>query len=275
MNQKFSQFEIIEWMCETPKSDSAMNEDRLIINDRFVAVIDGATPSGPINDVPGGIVAAQSVADALGFLPAMATVHEFLNAANSLLTDRIGDLFEKDAMSPSAAAVVWSSARNELWRIGDCHFRIDNQDYLGEKEVDRVACAFRCGVIRARISLGLTSVEKEREVTVLNQPFMPLVSLQHAFLNLDSEDPMAYGAINGSAIPSRFIEIYKAPFAKQIVLCSDGFVRPFLSLIEAITETNRLSELDPLMIYKYNGSRPFPAGSTLFDDTTYVRFHIK
>ena len=51
---KFDRFEVIEWMCETPKGDPALNEDRLIINDRFIAVVDGATASGLINGVPGG-----------------------------------------------------------------------------------------------------------------------------------------------------------------------------------------------------------------------------
>jgi hypothetical protein len=274
-NLKFDRFEIVEWMCETPKGDPALNEDRLIINDRFVAVVDGATVSGLIAGVSGGIVAARAVADALEVLPADATVHEFVDTANALLSERTRGLIDASARPPFAAVAVWSRARKEIWRIGDCHFRIDEKDYIGEKEVDRVAYAFRCGVVRARLALGLTTIEAERKVATLDQPFRPLAIVQHAFMNSDSDDPMAsYGAINGSPIPHRFIEIIDASQARQIVLCSDGFVKPYPSLREAITETTRLSETDPLLVYEYDGSRPFAPGRILFDDATYVRFGV-
>ncbi len=271
---KFDRFEVIEWMCETPKGDPALNEDRLIINDRFIAVVDGATASGLINGVPGGIVAASSVEDAIDSLQADASVHEFLDAANSLFNDRTRGLLAPGAMLPFASAVVWSRGRKEIWRIGDCHFRIDEKDYIGEKEVDRVAYGFRCGVVRARLALGLTTIEAERKVATLDQPFRPLVLVQHAFMNMDSDDPMAYGAINGSPIPDRFVEIIDASQARQIVLCSDGFIKPYPSLQEAIAETTKLSEIDPLLVYEYDGSRPFAPGAAWFDDTTYVRFGV-
>ncbi len=273
-NLKFGRFEIIEWMCETPKGEPGLNEDRLIMNDRFVAIVDGATVSGLINGVSGGIVASRAVEDALELLQADATVHEFVDAANSLLSERTRGLLDQGATPPFAAAVVWSSTRREIWRIGDCHFRIDEKDYIGEKEVDRVAYAFRCGVVRARLALGLTTVDAERKIAALDQPYRPLVMVQHAFMNLDSDDPMAYGAINGSPIPRRFIEKIDASQAKQIVLCSDGFIKPYPSLQGAILETKRLSEVDPLLIYHYDGSRPFAAGGALFDDTSYVRFDV-
>ncbi len=272
--KKLDRVEIVEWICETPKGDPALNEDRLIIDDRFVAVVDGATASGFINGVPGGIVAAGAVADALESLQADATVHEFVDAANSLFNDRTRGLLERGAMPPFAAAVVWSRAKKEIWRIGDCHFRIDEKDYIGEKEVDRVAYSFRCGVVRARLALGLTSIEAERRVAALDQPYRPLVLVQHAFMNLDSDDPMAYGAINGSPIPAKFIEIVDASRARQIVLCSDGFTKPYPSLQEAIRETTKLGEIDPLLVYEYDGSRPFAPGAAWFDDTTYVRFNV-
>lgn len=223
---------------------------------------------------PEEIVAAGSVEDAIDNLQADAAVHEFVDAANSLFKDRTRGLLAPGAMPPFAAAVVWSQARKEIWRVGDCHFRIDEKDYIGEKEVDRVAYAFRCGVIRARLALGLTTIEAERKVATLDQPFRPLVLVQHAFMNMDSDDPLAYGAINGSPIPNQFIEIIDTSQARQIVLCSDGFVRPYRSLQEAIRETTKLSEIDPLLVNEYNGSRPFSEGRILFDDTTYVRFAL-
>jgi hypothetical protein len=188
-----------------------------------------------------------------------------------LLAERIGAWPDPRVSRPCASVVVWSRRRAEIWRVGDCHFRLDEVQYPGEKPVDRLAYDFRCAVVRARLALGLTNPEKERAVATLEQPFMPLVAVQHAFANADSDDPLAYGVINGAPIPDRFIELHSTANAREIVLCSDGFPAPYASLGQGLAEIARLRREDPLLV-KSGGSRPFPPGADLFDDTTYVRF---
>lgn len=267
-------FRVIESLCATGKDTEAKKEDRLVVTDHFAAVIDGATSSGPIGGRPGGIVAAEAVERAIRELPPGATVRDFVDRATAGVATAIGDWPDETQMRPSAVAAVWSRARGEVWRVGDCHVRIDGQNYPGGKEIDRIGYEFRCAVIRARLRLGLTSTDAERRVPTMEQPFRPLVLAQHAFLNLDSDDPLAYGALAGTFVPDRFIEVFEAADAREIVLASDGFLSPPATLAEGLAEIAHVRKNDPLMVELVMGSRPFMPGRDYFDDTTYLRIAV-
>jgi hypothetical protein len=266
-------FEVLESLCETGKANAQANEDRLVVTEDFAAVIDGSTSSGPIDGLAGGIVAAETVAATIRSLSAEATAQEFVTEATRRLNLRVG-AFDRRLARPSAAAVVWSAARREVWRVGDCHFRIDEVEYNGDKPLDRLAYGFRCAVVRAELALGLTSLEEQLRLPVLEQAFRPLVVVQHAYANLAEDDPLAYGALDGRPVPARFIEVVEAKDAREIVLCSDGFPQPFADLGEGLRALARLKEADPLLIRDYLGSRPFAAGADYFDDTTYLRLKV-
>lgn len=267
-------FRVIESLCASGKPTEDKKEDRLVVTEHFVAVIDGATSSGPIGDRPGGIVAAEAVAAAVERLDPEATARSFVDAATAAIASAIGSWTDTSAMRPSAVAAVFSAARGEVWRVGDCHLRIDGAAHPGGKEIDHVGYAFRCAVIKARLRLGQTTVEAERRIATMDQPFRPLVTAQHAFLNLDSDDPLAYGGLCGTHVPDRFIEVFAADGAREIVLASDGFLSPAPSLANGLAEIARVREADPLMIELAEGSRPFPPGRDYFDDTTYARIII-
>ena len=267
-------FRVIESLCATGKESEAKKEDRLVVTDDFAAVIDGATSSGPIRGQPGGIVAAEAVERTVKALPADATARDFVDRATAEIAAAIGDWPDETLMRPSAVAAVWSRRRGEVWRVGDCHVRIDDETYHGGKEIDRIGYEFRCAVLRARLRLGLTSLEAEQRVPTMEQPFRPLVLAQHAFLNLDSDDPLAYGGLSGTVVPARFVEVFQAADAREIVLATDGFLTPSATLAEGLAEIARIRESDPLMVDLVAGSRPFPPGRDYFDDTTYVRIAI-
>ena len=263
-------FEVLETFYETAKASPDANEDRLVVTDDFAAVIDGATSSGKLDGVAGGIVAAEAVAETIRALPADASAQDFVALATGRLAERIGPL-DPSRPPPSAAAVVYSGARREIWRVGDCHFRIDDAEFLGDKPLDLLAYGFRCAVLRAELALGLTSIEAERARPTLEQAFRPLILAQHAYANLAADDPLAYGSLNGKPVPAKFIEIRSCGEAREIVLCSDGFPRPYAKLSEGLQALATLREDDPLLVREYLGSRPFPETSAFFDDATYLR----
>ncbi|PKR90111.1 hypothetical protein CXZ10_01600 [Pleomorphomonas diazotrophica] len=267
-------FRVIESLCASGKDSDAKKEDWLVVTDDFAAVIDGATSSGPIGGRPGGIVAAEAVERAVRELAPDATARDFVDRATAAIAMAIGDWTDETIMRPSAVAAVWSRARGEVWRVGDCHVRIDRKDYPGGKEIDRIGYEFRCAVIRARLRLGMTSLDAELRVPTMEQPFRPLVLAQHAFLNLDSDDPLAYGGLAGTFVPDRFVEVFEAADAREIVLASDGFLSPPATLAEGLAEIARIRENDPLMVELVTGSRPFVPGRDYFDDTTYLRIAI-
>jgi len=263
-------FTVIERLCATAKTPDR-NEDRLVVTENFVAVIDGATNSGPIQGRPGGIVAAEAVAETMLALPPDATARQFADDATARLAARIGPWPDRRLARPCASVVAWSPQRQEIWRIGDCHFRIDDAEFVGEKLVDRISYEFRCAVLRLRLALGVTDLDRERNVPTLEQPFMPLVEVQHGFANADVDDALAYGVIDGAPIPDRFIETHSTAGAREIVLCSDGFPQPRATLAQGLADLERIKRDDPLMVRLVTGSRPFFPGADYFDDTTYVR----
>jgi hypothetical protein len=225
MRMTAKRFEIIESMCATGKASADANEDRLVVTDDFVAVIDGSTSSGPLDGRAGGIVAAETVADVIRSLPALATAPEFVALATARLSERIGS-WPENVARPSAASVLWSAARREIWRVGDCHFRIDDSEHNGDKPLDALAYGYRCAVVRARLALGLTTIEREQKIPVLQQPFAALIETQHIFTNLAADDPLGYGALDGRPVPAKYIEVFSAGDAREIVLCSDGLRTP-------------------------------------------------
>jgi hypothetical protein len=270
-----SAFTVLEAFCETSKGSPDKNEDRLVMTDDFVAVIDGATASGSIDGIPGGIVAAEAIAGVIRSMQSEISARAFVDQASAALDARLGGRIAHGQMRPSAAVVVWSRFRNEIWRVGDCHFRIDENIFSGEKEIDRIAYSFRCAVIQARLALGLTSIEEERAIPTMQQPFAPLVTIQHAFMNVESDDPLCYGAIDGRFVPDHLIEIHSSEGSRDIILCSDGFFSPPATLSAGLASLAALKVNDPLIIATGQGSRPFAIDCDLFDDTTYVRVGIQ
>ena len=265
-------FTVLEQFCQG-KGDPAACEDRLIITPHFIAVIDGATSSAPLaSGKAGGIVAAEAIADTIQSLNPDATAHECITKASQAVFTATGVWPDASQNRPCAAIVVYSAARREIWRVCDCHIRIDGTAYDGEVLVGQIPYTFRSAILRARLALGQTTVTAEQSRPREESLIRPFVQVQNVFLN-NPTDPMGFGAINGLPVPEKFIEVFKVPDAKEIILCSDGFFTPPATLAEGLAELKRLKHEDPLLCHQVNGSRPFPADGDFFDDTTYVRFH--
>lgn len=263
-------FEILEQFCEGKGKPEAC-EDRLVITPHFVAVIDGATSSAPLaSGKAGGIVAAEAVARVLQTLPADCDAASFVKLATQAVHEDTGHWPDESKNRPCAAVVIYSAARQEIWRVCDCHIRLDDEVLDGEIAAGRIPYTYRSAIIRAQLALGQTTIEKEQARPVNQQPFWPFVEVQNVFLNHPT-DPMGFGAVNGLPVPEKFIEVYSTHGVTEIVLCSDGFFTPAPTLTEGLAELARLKVEDPLLCLQVNGSRPFPAQGRFFDDTTYVR----
>ena len=263
-------FTILEHFCEG-KSKPELCEDRVVITPHFAAVIDGATSSAPLaSGKPGGIVAAEAISAVIQTMPATITAAEFVKQATTAVYEATGAWPDESKNRPCAAVAVYSAHHQEVWRVCDCHIRLDDTYYDGEIEAGRIPYTYRSAIVRARIALGQMTVEDERNRPVNQQPFWPFVEVQNVFLNHPT-DPMGFGAINGLTVPEKFIEVFSTKGVKQVVLCSDGFFNPAPTLQEALVDLERLRTEDPMLCYQVNGSRPFPMGGKYFDDVSYIR----
>jgi hypothetical protein len=263
-------FSVIENFCEG-KSKPELCEDRVVITSHFAAVIDGATSSAPLaSGKPGGIVAAEAIAAVIHTMPAHITAKDFIKQATQAVFNATGDWPDESKNRPCAAVAVYSAHHQEIWRVCDCHIRLDETVHDGEIEAGRIPYTYRSAIVRAKIALGQTTIEAEQQHPVHQQPFWPFVEVQNIFTNHPT-DPMGFGAINGLNVPEKFIEVFSTKGVKSIVLCSDGFFSPAPTLQDALKELERLRTEDPLLCYHVNGSRPFPIGGKYFDDVSYIR----
>jgi hypothetical protein len=266
-------FKVLEQLCEGKGAPNA-NEDRLVITPHFVAVIDGATSSTPLaSGKAGGVVAAEAIAAAVEAFPADITARAAVDAMTQAVFNATGPWPDESQNRPCAAVVIYSATREEIWRVNDCHFRLDATPYVGGKMVDHVSYTYRSTLLRAQLRRGLINPELEQQENTGRIAIRDYISLQNAFENI-LDDPLGYGVINGLPVPDKFIEIHVTTGARELVLCSDGFFHPPATLAEGLAELARLKREDPLLCLQVNGSRPFPPDGRFFDDTTYVRLEL-
>jgi hypothetical protein len=107
-----------------------------------------------------------------------------------------------------------------------------------------------------------------------HQALAPLFDAQFALVNHPT-DPLAYGVINGTPVPQRFVEVIPAPpNARSLVLANDGYpeVLPTLRESENLLASNR--ETGPLLIDHHLSARGIPRGQEWYDDRTYLRLEL-
>lgn len=265
-----------------PKNADApdTNEDiRGVIGDddtiRFVYLGDGATSSHPFEGRAGGLVAGERLIETLTNLPFDADIFDFADAATDNMRDMAATWDGHSRYRACIQALVYSVHHKQIWRIGDCHFRVDGQIYLGSKYIDTLANEFRSACITAFLNMN----DQFSEWDLMDENLMPLrpwraipEMYQGQFQNMEKDDPRAYGTLDGTEIPQRFLQCYQVPEARTITFCSDGFFTPPDSWNDGMADLKRERAINPLMIRKHKGNRPFQQDRAIFDDTTLISF---
>lgn len=265
---------IIESLCQGKVPGNDLNEDHLIVTDDFIAVLDGVSTVNcpPIDGMAGGRFAVRVAEEIIrSFAPdvtaetAVGLLSQGLRAA---VAARV--TLTRDIRPPSFAMAIYSAGKKQVWRVCDCAVMIDGVAYTRELPPDAVTSEARAYVIEALLLQGKT-IDQLRSFDLSREVIRPLLQEQHHFSNLDSA--YGYGVIDGRSVPSRFIDVFDAARASEIVLASDGY--PFVCSTLAETE-ERLSALlrdDPLLFRQYKSTKGHQQGNLSFDDRTYIRFN--
>ena len=258
------------------------NEDRIVVTDRHVAVIDGASdPTGlQVAGTSGGAWVAQATADAIAQLPAgvsaQAAVATATAAVRAGLAEHAPDRLAPDARRPFCHLVVYSTARGELWRLGDGHFRIGNQTRLGSKEVDDVAYRFRRAVLTAHLAAGADPDELSR-TDPGTAAATALYAEQHHFQNRPAHTPLAYGCIDGTDVDPAHLEIAPVPPGAELVLASDGYTNLTGDLATAEAALAAAAARDPLSVHEplWRFGKGVQPGNVAPDDRAWVRLRTR
>jgi len=264
----------------TGKISAELCEDFLHVDADFVAVVDGASDKTGtrVNGRAGGWIVADAIVECLQdrqCVPSDASFDQWVATTTEFIDRRLKDMgWPADVQRPAASALVYSRRRGEMWRVGDCHFRVDGVDHMGGKEFDDMVGGIRRDILVKAIQDG-ADIETLRNDDSGRKAILEL--LQHQFLHANEPDSRyGYPVFNGKSIPSELLEAPVAiPVGSFVVMCSDGFDFPHETLHETISRQRVSYEKDPLRIGT-DGGRPstkaLPKDAERHDDQCYVSF---
>lgn len=268
--------EVIEQFTLGKLGDSELCEDRIVLTDDYAAILDGATDkSGRRYDgVSGGVFASRTVAKEIEQLPSDLTAYQ----AVIQLSEALASAVEREcgtlpADMPSTQLGIFSRARHEIWRVGDCFFLDGGFANAPAKVIDSIASRARRAMIESYLIEGAISREDLSKQDLGREFILPLLKRQYLFANLDSDSPFAFGVINGHPVPERFIEVRKVT-GSEVVLATDGYPQVPGTLAEAEALLSEALLADPLCVDELTGTKGVAKGQLSFDDRAYLRLAV-
>ena len=267
--------EIIESLCSSKTGRQDDCEDKLVVSDAFIAVIDGATSSTSktFRSLTGGKMAAELIANCLtsGIVAPEMDAETAMSRIQAELQNYENTYsLEAQGVHLCASAVIYSSRRQQVWAVGDCQFLLNGKHYTYAKKVDAVLAETRSLAIHMLLQKGYTE-ESLLKHDLGREMIVEHLRLQQQLENTDDE----YGyAVFSSRGQVKSIAVTDVPSGSEVVLASDGYPELYATLAESEARLNELLLADPLC-YKVNkGTKGVRQGCTHYDDRTYIRFRI-
>lgn len=269
---------IIEQFTQGKEGQDGVNDDSLCVSDNFIAVIDGTTSrvGHRLRGVLIGQFASNVLAREVAKLPpeidargAVDVLTDVLLKESEVAAKEEGLSFGGPEFYPSAALLVYSAARREIWRVADSTFVIDGRANCRIFPQERTWMELRRAYLCAEIARG-----KKEEDLIAADPsqdiLTPLIREFRVFANYDG--PYGYGVVNGSRVPDAHVEVYPAAHANEITFASDGYPEVEPTLAETEKYLLHVVKQDPLMYKLHPQVKGVKPGSVSFDDRTYIRF---
>jgi len=261
------------------KGDQEANEDFLVTTDHFVLVVDGATDKTGyvVEGMKGGRFVAKAVAELhqSGELPPDIDMAGWIEAVTRKVDAELNRVsWPDDIQRPAASVLAYSVQRREMFRVGDCHYRIDSVDFPGGKEIDDFHGNTRAEKLKACLLAG-ASVSDLLENDPGRDLIVQSLANQYKFANA-TVGRFAYPVVNGDRVPSHIMEkpVPVSP-GSFVVMTSDGFDFPKSTVTDTLAAQEQSYFVDPLRI-GLDGARAstkgLVAGMTQHDDQTYVSF---
>lgn len=266
--------QVIEQFCEGKMGNPDLCEDILVITPDFIAVIDGATDKSGLkpDGKATGRFTAEHVAAAIRALPADTDARSAIDAITKTVRDALDvwrNCLGRPDMNAAAGVTMYSRAKKEIWRVADGRFLMDGVLNAGDIPVDRVYEDLRTLILTHAIAGGATEAE-----LLANDPSRPLLMpfLQKQYLLENRDILYGYGTVNGTHIPDRYVEIFDASHARDIVITSDGYLTPAPTLAQSEKDLFAVLRDDPLLYKNVRSVKGWLQGQKSFDDRCYVRF---
>lgn len=275
MSSIMNRMEIIERYLQGKSPDDNSCEDKLVVTESFVAVIDGATYKGNamLPELPGKLVSIL-IETALGKLPPRLDARESIDIITKDVKAGLHQLDTESINQAAASVVILSLNRREIWRVGDGLYRINDREYMPIPSIDGHMAAIR-SCYNTTFHLDGESINALRAHDKGRELILPLLTRKYRFRNSEVDTHFAFGAIDGTRVPDRFIEVMRLPPETcEVVLCSDGYPRVLSSLSESEAYLAKILLTDPLCIDLFMATKGVKIGDRSFDDRVYIRLRV-
>ena len=251
-------------------------EDGIVVNNGFVAVIDGSTSKTPTRIAAGmtnGRYCMELVSEYVNSMPADIDVQGFCAGVTSLLCSEYGlrgidvERLERNPVERlTASAVIFSAYRRQVWMVGDCQCIVGGTLYDNPKPQEAPLAEERARYLERAIAGGMA-------VSAIQADDPGRKHILNNLMESCKKQNIDYPVIDGFDIPIDKERIIDAcDCGQDIILASDGY--PFLKPTLAESENALAAQLDsdPLCIRSFKATKGLASGNNSFDDRCYVRF---
>ena len=268
---------VVESFCQGKTSDDR-NEDCIVIDRNFIAVVDGVTSKSNFSygGKTTGKLAGELVAQTIRSAPPDIDLHGLTDAVNRRFRDfysRVDFPYDIHQLGLQAMASIYSHHRHEVWMVGDCQVNVDGNIWLNTKQSDTILADMR--------SLALTILVREHggerfiaEHDEGRETILPWILRANIFANDDSTR-FGYSVFNGEPIPDTLVRrIPLDDSSHEIIITSDGYPEPSSTLAEAERQLAILLRDDPYCYRRFPSTKGIRHGQHSFDDRSYIRLRI-
>ena len=264
----------VEEIRVVPKTgDPALCEDMVTDGPDFVVVADGATDKSGLrfDGLTGGRLVAELICGTVSAAASNTRGPDLVRRVNEAYAAAFGSALRvADRVDwPSASFVALDKACGRVIRVGDCSWLSDRRSFIGSKLVDVLASSERAAHLKRLLAAG-APINELRENDVGRRLILPALRAAGAWRNNDS-GPLGFGAVDGGLVPARFIEEWLVTDDESVVvLCTDGFPDPYLSVSESELVLAEDLAADPLRVGKHLSTKACGAFGS-FDDRALMR----
>lgn len=267
---------VIEQFCSSKTIIPEACEDELVVTDKYIAVIDGATSktANTFQGKTGGKIAAELIASYLK--TELIDPDMDYKTATCRIQAEIQEYAKKYQLEEKgihlcASAVIYNISKRQILSVGDCQFLLNGKHYTFYKKVDTILSDARSLIIHMLLRSGLEEDDLKKDDRARSL-ILDELKLQQNLENVNDEYGYSVFSSQGNV---KNVYVKDVPPGSEVVLASDGYPELFGTLEESEARLNELIRVDPLCYKFYKSTKGLMENCTHFDDRTYIRFRVE
>ena len=268
---------LLQAFVQGKKSEAAC-EDGYVFGAHYAAVVDGVTSKGKqlFGGKTPGRIGMEVLCREISLLEENLTMEQAVAQLSCALRKERERMAAEHPVTlsdyPRACAAIYSSARREVWLIGDCQCSINGTVHTNAKKIDDILANLRSFVLQCEALSGKGETDLAAEDPG-RQAILPFLQKQALFEN--KPGAFGYSVLNGEIVPTEQVKVIPVPAGSCVTLASDGYPVLYESLDKSEADLQEALAKDPFC-YKQNvQTKGLQSGNISYDDRCYLQFRTK